>query len=110
MGGDYRHLLVLQEEGRERSYSQHAILQAFYYDLASPRHRRQLHQHAAEFYVHEEPDPLRAAIHYERAGDYARAVEASTRDVWSLINQGQARTVAGILMRVQPNQVDPGIM
>ncbi len=45
-----RHLLIVRAGARGREYQQHAMVQAFYYDLLSRARRRMLHLRAAAFY------------------------------------------------------------
>jgi ATP/maltotriose-dependent transcriptional regulator MalT len=102
-----RHLLVVidSEEGRE--YVQHAILREFYYQEIGRRQRRVLHQRAGAYYESEEPDPLRAGIHYERAAAYELAVRQATADVWAIINRGQARLLRSLLERFDAALISP---
>lgn len=101
-----RHLLTVQDGTAGREYGQHAIVRAFYYDLASLRQRRQLHRRAGEYYEVEEPDLLRAGLHFEGAREYERAAQLATRDVRTLINRGQARALLGLLARFEERQVE----
>ncbi len=90
--------LLLEHEGKlDREYLQHAIVQAFYYDLLSRQERQALHRRAGEYYEREEPDALRAAIHYQAAGELDRAARLATDDIWTLINQGQALRLRSLL-------------
>lgn len=101
-----QHLLErLGQEGGQ-AYSQHAILQAFYYDLLSRRERRAMHRRAAQFYEFEEVDDLRAALHYRHAGDAAKAGALASRDVWPHIFQGQARSLWAILEDMEESHFD----
>ncbi len=95
-----QHLLTVHEEAEGEAYGQHAILQAFYYDMPNPRELRVMHRRAAEFYKEEEFNPWLAARHYERAGDYEQAARLATTDVWRLINQGQAQPLRHLLERL----------
>ena len=94
-----RHLLVVTDGADEPEYALHAMVQHFYYQEASRRQRRVMHERAGAYYVEAEPDPLRAAIHYERAAAFALAVQQATSDVWAIINQGRARTLGRLLVR-----------
>ena len=104
-----RHLLIVQDGPAGREYGQHAIVRAFYYDLASLRQRRQLHRRAGEYYETEVPDLLRAGLHFEAAREYEHAAQLVTRDVRALINQGQARALLGLLERFQEQQLEAGL-
>ena len=92
-----RFLLLEHEGALDREYLQHAIVQAFYYDLLSRSERQALHRRAGEYYEREEPDALRAALHYQRAGDPGRAVTLAASNVRVSIGRGQARVVRTIL-------------
>jgi tetratricopeptide (TPR) repeat protein len=102
-----RHLLSVEECEVEELYSEHAILRAFYYDLPGRDELRAMHRLAGEYYEREERDLLKAALHYERAGECQKAAELATADVWALINQGQARPLSRLLARFTAGQVDP---
>lgn len=102
-----RFLLLEHEGALDREYLQHAIVQAFYYDLLSRPERQALHRRAGEYYEREEPDALRAALHYQRAGESLRAAELITTDVWGAIYRGQAWTQQQILEQFTPTQVPP---
>lgn len=101
-----RYLLIVSESEAGREYGQHAIVQAFYYDLLGRRERQTMHRRAGEYYETEEPDILKAARHFERAGEFERAARLATAEVWALINQGQARAVRQLLGRFKAQQLD----
>jgi ATP/maltotriose-dependent transcriptional regulator MalT len=105
----HRHLVTvgLGEWGRE--YGQHAMVQAFYYDLLGRRDRQEMHSRAAEYYEEEEPDVLRAAIHCQRAGERERAGELVAGNVWTLINRGQARPLRRLLEELEPRRLAPAL-
>lgn len=102
-----RHLLLVREGAAGREYQQHAMVQAFYYDLLSRARRRAMHRRAAAFYETDEPDLLRAAIHHERGGDLTRSAQLATQDVWALINQGQMRSLRRLLEQFRADQLEP---
>jgi tetratricopeptide (TPR) repeat protein len=101
-----RHLLTVAEGAVDKRYSQHALLQQFYYQELSGQQRRHMHRRAGDYYAREEVDRLVAALHYERAGEYTLAAQEATRDVWGMINQGQAHTLVGVLERLQTAQLE----
>ncbi len=101
-----RSLITVVEGESGREYSLNALVRAFYYDLISQRERRAMHRRAGEFYENEEPDALRAALHYQRCGEHARAVQMVTADVWAILNQGQARALRSILEAFTEKQLD----
>jgi serine/threonine protein kinase/tetratricopeptide (TPR) repeat protein len=92
-----RYLVLVAEGDYGREYSQHALVQSFYYDLLEKRERQAMHQRAAAFYENEEPDPLRAARHSVRAGQEIKAAQLVTADVWAIVNRGQARPLRQLL-------------
>ena len=102
-----RFLLLEHEGALDREYLQHAIVQAFYYDLLGRPERQALHRRAGEYYEREEPDALRAALHYQRGGEAVRAAELITTDVWGAIYRGQAWTQQQILEQFTLTQVPP---
>ncbi len=102
-----RHLLSVGQGQWGKEYGQHALLQTFYYDLLGRRERRDMHCRAGEFYEAEEPDALKAARHYERGGEGERAAQLATDDVWTLINQGQARALNSLLEQFAARKLPP---
>jgi ATP/maltotriose-dependent transcriptional regulator MalT len=92
-----RHLLIVREGAEGREYQQHAMVQAFYYDLTGRSKRRSMHLHAAAHYEVDAPDLLRAAIHYEKAEAYSKSVQLATENVRLLISLYQARQLAELL-------------
>ncbi len=92
-----RHLLMVREGALGREYQQHGMVQAFYYDLISGARRRAMHLRAAAHYETDEPELLRAAIHYEKAQDYSKSVQLATENVRSLISLYQARGLGELL-------------
>jgi len=91
--------LLREQVGRHApEYMTHAIVQSFYYDLLNRRERQEMHRRAGDYYEHEERDLLRAALHYQRAGEAARAAELATEDIWGAINQGQVRPLRSLLV------------
>jgi len=101
-----RQLLVVQEGEGARTYSQHAIIQAFYYNTLGRRKRRRMHRRAAHFYDREAPNPLRAGLHYLRGGDQPAAAGVLTGDLWRFVNQGQAGTLRQLLGEFDGDHLD----
>ena len=93
------------EEGSE--YGQHALVQAFYYDALSRRQRQALHHLAGDYYQDEEPEPMRAAIHFEQAGDAQKALQLVTENMWELINLGHSPGLLDLLEHFRPQQLEP---
>jgi serine/threonine protein kinase/tetratricopeptide (TPR) repeat protein len=95
-----RYLLYIFDGEEGRRYSQHPLMQQFYYELLSRQECLSMHRRAAEFYAHEEPDSLRAAQHYHLAGDEVQAIQHATTDVWALLNRGEAPALRDLLASV----------
>ena len=54
---------------------------------------------AGEYYEKEEPDILRAALHYQRAGANARSAALATSDIWvAILDQGRCCPLRSLLM------------
>jgi len=95
----------VRESELGRQFGQHAVVQAFYYELLSRRERQELHRRAGEYYEIAEPDALKAALHFARAGEHARAARLATEDVWAIVNQGHARALRRLLEQFAADQV-----
>jgi serine/threonine protein kinase/ATP/maltotriose-dependent transcriptional regulator MalT len=104
-----RHLLTVRLGKKDKTYDQHALVRAFYYDLLGRQERREMHRRAGDYYSANEPDVLRAALHYERAGEYEQAALLVTQDVRTFINQGQARTLRALLQRFDAQRLDASL-
>ena len=101
-----RHLLTVLPSEAGKQYIQHATVRVFYYDLLGRNERQEMHRLAGTYYETEEPEILKAAIHYERAGKYTRSARLATEDVWSFINQGQLTALRQLLERFRAQQMD----
>jgi tetratricopeptide (TPR) repeat protein len=102
-----RYLLTVSESDTGRQYRQHAIVQAFYYQMPGRKYLREMHRLAAEFYETEQPEALKAGMHYERAGEIDKAAEILSADVWALINQGHSRLLKELLARISSSALAP---
>lgn len=98
---EQRHLLNVTHGAFGREYSQHAIVQSFYYEQTSRSQKRQLHHRAAEFYEREEPDRLRAGVHYQKAGNWEKAAEILSLDIWSIVNEGRTEQLVRWLAEIK---------
>jgi ATP/maltotriose-dependent transcriptional regulator MalT len=103
-----RHLLSVNEGETGKEYRQHAMVQAFYYQLLSQPQRGRMHRRAAEYYQNTLSDWLKAGLHFERAGDYQEAARLATADVLGLINRGQAPQLGELLQRFKAGQLETG--
>ena len=102
-----RHLLVISEGGQGREYALHSMLQSFYYAMLGRRQRREMHSRAAAHYEVEAVDLLKAAIHYERAGQTEKSARLAADNTWRLINMGQAERLRRLLEDFQQAQLEP---
>lgn len=102
-----RHLLIVRDGARGKEYQQHAMVQAFYYELLGRTKRRSMHLRAAAFYEMDDPDLLRAAIHYERGGSTARSAQLATQGLPALISQGQTRSLRHLLQQFTAAHLEP---
>lgn len=101
-----RHLVTAIIEGAVRQYHQHAMLQAFYYDSLTPPERRPLHLRAAVYYEETEHDELRAARHFDRAGERNRAAQLASQNAWIIINRGDARSLCELLSQLVTTRLE----
>ena len=101
-----RHLLTVTEGEQGRTYAAQVLVRAFYYDFISRSQRREMHGRAAQYYAIEETDALRAALHYQRAGEYNRSAEQLTMQLWALIGQGHVPIVRQLLEAFTAEQLD----
>lgn len=97
-----RHYLVQIQhyDSEEPIYTQHALVQAFYYDQLGKRARRAMHGRAAHYYANDEHTLLHALIHFEQAHDYQSIVTLITHNLWNLINRGHAQALSSLLARL----------
>lgn len=95
-----RHVLTFREDEEGRKYKLNTLVRHFYYDLLSRRERQTMHFRAAEHYETEEPDVLKAVLHFERAGELERALLLAATKAWDLVSRGQVRPVRGLAQRL----------
>lgn len=96
----------LSDEEYEDLYSQHYIVQTFYYDLLGQRRRKALHQRAAEYYQFEEPDMFRAALHYHHANELTAAAELATDEVLTNLYSGRVSGLRSLLEKFSQQQLE----
>jgi tRNA A-37 threonylcarbamoyl transferase component Bud32 len=102
-----RGLLVAAESEEGRAYTACEIVRQFYYDSLARRERLDLHRRAADYFSDAPGEQLAAARHYALAGDLPQAAARATADVWSIVNQGQARALRALLGQLGPGQLAP---
>ena len=100
-----RNLLTMAESEAGREYTTNAVVREFYYDWLSKRQRQDMHRRAGAYYETEGPDVLRAALHFERAGELDRAARLATSNIWTPINRGEARPLLDLLARFTREQL-----
>lgn len=91
-----RHLLSVMDEPAGDAYGLHGLLQPYFYNHSSitTSQLQAMHLRVATFYESEEVDSLRAARHFQHAGQNEHAAGLATSDVWSTINAGH-----GVILR-----------
>lgn len=97
-------LLTGEDDDGERVYSQHQMIQSFFYDQPRSSRRRDLHMKAADFYEFEEPDPLRAMLHHAKVGQLAPLASLADARFYDVVNQGEGRSLLTILAEVAIEQ------
>jgi ATP/maltotriose-dependent transcriptional regulator MalT len=102
-----RNLLEVTEGSQGKEYSQHRILQEFFYELLG-RTRKQVHLGCARYYEQESepPDDFKAAWHYEKGGNASMAARLAVEDIWAIINRGLAGGLQGLLEKLELKQLD----
>lgn len=102
-----RYLLAGLEGENGKEFNEHTLVQVFYYEQLGRRTRQEMHRRAGVYYAATEPDPLRAALHFQRAGEIDKAIEYATQDVWAIINRGQALALRQVLEQFGEKLDDP---
>lgn len=100
-------LLTVEPGEQEREYSQHQIIQAFYYD--QPRHDRRLalHKRAADYYAQVSFAPFLAVQQYALAGTAVLALQIARENMWAIVNEGLAASLLQILEDISLTGLDP---
>ncbi|PDW03416.1 serine/threonine-protein kinase [Candidatus Viridilinea mediisalina] len=101
-----RQLLIVEPQAGGLCYRQHAMVQAFYYDLQGARRRRERHRRAGAYLVRRN-DTLAAARHYARADDVQQAATLLTTTPWRFFNQGQAGEVEELAASLDAHALTP---
>ncbi len=101
-----RHLVGVTEGDAGKQFGQHAMVREFYYDQLDKRVRQAMHRRAADYYAADEPDPLKAARHFQCAGEPAKAIQCAYDNVWTIINRGQARPLQQMLEQFAERDLD----
>ncbi|MEM8863446.1 MAG: hypothetical protein AAGD96_34495, partial [Chloroflexota bacterium] len=93
-------LLVNHDDDGERTYQQHQIVQAFYYDQPRKAKRKEMHGRAADFYEFEDPDPFQAMLHHGKAGQHSAVMVLASQHFYDVVNQGEGASLSKILEQV----------
>ena len=101
-----RYLLAGLEGDFGREYSQHRLVQDFYYALLSRKQQQEMHRRAGRYYTQDEADALRAAYHLQCSGDEAGALNQVEQGLIQILNRGQAMALLEILERFLPARAD----
>jgi DNA polymerase III delta prime subunit len=99
-----RHLLNVREDEHGRNYKLNSLVRIFYYDMLSQRERQEMHCRAGAYYEKQEPDALKAILHYEKAGHVKHALRLIEAHTQALIAAGQARPLRLVLERLGDQQ------
>lgn len=101
-----RFLLTVTRTANRRLYSQHAIVEAFFYKGLNKKKRRRIHRRAGEHYQNIESDHLLAARHFFLSGNFITAADLVTTNVLILINKGETRQLNRLLARFNTTHLD----
>ena len=101
-----RFLLTITKSDEGDLYSQHAIVQEFFYDALSKRQKPIMHRLAAEHYRDEASDMFLAARHFLAANDQPAAAEILVANAYALINRGLAKPLNQLLNRFTAELLD----
>jgi tetratricopeptide (TPR) repeat protein len=82
-------------------------LQSFYYEELGSKERQEMHRRIGGYYESTEPDVMQAALHFERATDYAKSAQLATENVLALINLFQAPVLGHLLDRLDELALSP---
>lgn len=104
-----RQFLTVEQRTTGAVYYQHAMIQAFYYDLLGTRQRRNFHRRAAAWYEMDGDDRVSAARHYVRADDELQAVRLLIAAPWELLNQGQAGAINELAQTLNASRLAPDV-
>lgn len=96
-----RHLLNVREDEQGRNYKLNSLVRVFYYDMLDQEEREEMHRRAGAYYEEQQPDALKAILHYERAGDEEQALRLTEAHSQILIGTGQARPLHLVLERLR---------
>ncbi len=100
-----RHLLIVSGDEPDQTYSQHAIVRAFYYDTLAPGNRSQMHQRAGDYYL-EAGGYLEAALHWHSAGHAPAAVTVLYEHFRAIVNAGNSKALYDLQKKFHKHEMD----
>lgn len=100
-----RHLLVVSGEEGDYHYRQHAIVQAFYYDMVAENERHALHTRAATYY-RQKHNLIETATHQYHAGEMEAAASTLYDNLRALINTGKSQALYKLQAKIHKDEVN----
>jgi len=94
-----RYLLISKKVRYKSTYSQHAVVRKFFYELMSESERNGLHQKAA-IHFERNRQPLLAAFHYEQADIIDKAIRLAPENPQQYIGQGKVWLLERLTQRL----------
>jgi ATP/maltotriose-dependent transcriptional regulator MalT len=104
-----RHLLSVHEGRHGTLYSQHAMVQRFYYRTLGHEERITMYRRAGAYYATQDGRMLEAAVHFARAGEHTRAAQLATEDIWGIINHGHTYALHRLLATIPSARLHPAL-
>lgn len=101
-----QYLLTVHRGEEETEYSQHQIVQSFYYEQPTRKSRRTYHQRAGEYYAEETTDAYKAVLHFTKGDLAARAVQIGHEELWPIVNLGQGRSLFTLVEELLTARLD----
>lgn len=100
-----RHLLVVSGEEGDSHYSQHAIVQLFYYELLAESQRRTLHTRSADYYG-KQHNFIEAATHRYHAGEVEAAAITLYDNLRTLVNMGKSQALYKLQAKIRKDELN----
>lgn len=100
-------LLTARRGTEKREYSQHQIIQAFYYDQPRRDRRLALHKRAAAYFAQVAFSPFLAVQQYALADTAVTALQIAKENMWAIVNEGLAASLLPILENLPTAELDP---
>ncbi|MEM8861721.1 MAG: tetratricopeptide repeat protein, partial [Chloroflexota bacterium] len=87
-------------------YSQHQIIQSFFYDQPRRSQRRAMHRSAAEYYEVEEPDLFLETFHNAKAEEFGRVARLIYAHVIIMMNLGRGKALQQAIQPIDIGKTD----